>query len=266
VRAPVLAILFATGVWAQADLILSNGKIITVDERFSIAQAIAIRGTLIAAVGTDQEIAKLAGPNTRRIDLKGKAVIPGLIDNHMHLLRAAATWTKELRFDGVESRKQAIEMLRAKVKAAWELGGSSVHSTGSSPGFISEALPPVLTSNQRRADGRRCDRAATRLGKSTWRAGDGEPGDDCGRHFGSRNGCRTTDHRQWHTNGIRADPLSRHVVLHRRPRSPHGTSNRRFCMCRSTAHRAVNAVPYVCAAAPGIHTTLDLPQVVPILS
>src|SRR5665213_474136 len=99
------------------DLILSNGKIITVDERFTIAQAVAIKGDRIAAVGTTQEMARLAGPNTRKIDLMGRAVIPGLIDNHMHLLRAATTWTRELRFDGVESRKHAIEMLRARVKA-----------------------------------------------------------------------------------------------------------------------------------------------------
>src|SRR5580693_8982876 len=103
---------------APPDLIFSNGKIITVDERFSIAQAVAIRGGRIVATGTNQEIVQLAGPNTRRIDLKGKAVIPGLIDNHMHLLRAAATWVKEVRFDGVDSRKQAMEMLRARVKAA----------------------------------------------------------------------------------------------------------------------------------------------------
>jgi predicted amidohydrolase YtcJ len=100
------------------DLILSNGKIITVDERFSIAQAVAIRGNRIIATGTNQEIAKLAGPATRRVDLNGRAVIPGLIDNHMHLLRAANTWARELRWDGVESRSRAIEMLRARVKAA----------------------------------------------------------------------------------------------------------------------------------------------------
>jgi predicted amidohydrolase YtcJ len=99
------------------DLILSNGKVITVDERFTIAQAVAVRGERIVAVGTNQDIARLAGPNTRRIDLRGRAVIPGLIDNHMHLLRAAATWTRETRFDGVESRKKATEMLRASVKA-----------------------------------------------------------------------------------------------------------------------------------------------------
>jgi predicted amidohydrolase YtcJ len=100
------------------DLVLSNGKIITVDERFTIAQAVAIRGDTVLAVGTNQEITRLAGPNTRRIDLRGRAVIPGLIDNHMHLLRAATTWLRETRFDGVASRKQAIEMLRARAKAA----------------------------------------------------------------------------------------------------------------------------------------------------
>src|ERR1700677_4694857 len=100
------------------DLVLANGKIITVDERFTIAQALAIKGDRIVAVGTNQEMAQLAGTNTRRIDLMGRAVIPGLIDNHMHLLRAAATWQRELRFDGVDSRKQAVEMLRARAKAA----------------------------------------------------------------------------------------------------------------------------------------------------
>src|SRR5579883_1222526 len=103
---------------APLDLILTNGKIVTVDNRFTIAQAVAIRGDRVIATGTNQQVTRLAGPSTRRIDLSGKTVIPGLIDNHMHLLRAATTWAKELRFDGVNSRAQAIEMLRARVKAA----------------------------------------------------------------------------------------------------------------------------------------------------
>ena len=110
------------------DLILSNGKIITVDERFTIAQAVAIAGDRIVAVGTNQEMARLAGANTRRIDLMGKSVTPGLIDNHMHLLRAATTWLRELRFDGVESRKQAVEMLRAR--ANMEGPGEWVYNIG----------------------------------------------------------------------------------------------------------------------------------------
>src|SRR4051812_24334135 len=80
------------------DLILSNGKIITVDERFAIAQAVAIQGDRIVAVGTNQEITRLAGRTTRRIDLKGRAAIPGLIDNHLHLLRGGSTWQWEVRW------------------------------------------------------------------------------------------------------------------------------------------------------------------------
>src|SRR5690242_2242557 len=100
-----------------ADLVLSNGKIITVDERFTIAQAVAIKAGRIIAVGSNQEIARFAGPNTRKIDLKGRSVIPGLIDNHMHLLRAGQTWQLEVRLDGVESRKQALGMLENRAKA-----------------------------------------------------------------------------------------------------------------------------------------------------
>jgi predicted amidohydrolase YtcJ len=100
-----------------ADLVLSNGKIVTVDERFTIAQAVAIKGDRIVAVGSSQEIAKLAGPGTRTIDLMGRTVIPGLIDNHLHLLRAGNTWELELRWDGVDSRKKAIDSLRSRAKA-----------------------------------------------------------------------------------------------------------------------------------------------------
>ena len=108
----------ARGQQSAPDLILSNGKIVTVDERFTIAQAVAVAGDRILAVGSNENIAKLAGPQTRRVDLAGRTVIPGLIDNHMHLLRAALTWTRELRLDDVVSRKSAVEMLRARVKAA----------------------------------------------------------------------------------------------------------------------------------------------------
>ena len=118
--APLITIFGATLLHAQApapDLILTNGKIVTVDDRFSIAQAVAVQGGKIVAVGTNREIGALAGANTQRIDLAGRTVIPGLIDNHMHLLRAAATWQRELRWDGVTSRKQALDMLRARAKA-----------------------------------------------------------------------------------------------------------------------------------------------------
>src|SRR5262245_41653371 len=72
---------------AAPDLLFTNGKIVTVDERFTLAQAVAVRGDRIVAVGSTQEITKLAGPATRTIDLRGRTAIPGLIDNHLHLLR-----------------------------------------------------------------------------------------------------------------------------------------------------------------------------------
>jgi predicted amidohydrolase YtcJ len=97
-----------------ADLVMTNGKIITVDGKFTIAQAVAVRGDRFIAVGSNADISKLAGPNTRRIDLGGKAVIPGLIDAHAHLTRGAETWTTEARFDDVASRKQALDIVRAK--------------------------------------------------------------------------------------------------------------------------------------------------------
>jgi predicted amidohydrolase YtcJ len=73
----------------QPDLILTNGKIVTVDDRFRIAQAMAIKGERIVAVGDSHDIARLAGPDTRRLNLHSRTVIPGLIDNHTHFIREA---------------------------------------------------------------------------------------------------------------------------------------------------------------------------------
>lgn len=71
------------------DLILHNGKILTVDSKFSVAEAVAINGNQFEAVGSNEEILKLKGPNTTVVDLKGKTAIPGLIDTHSHLYNYA---------------------------------------------------------------------------------------------------------------------------------------------------------------------------------
>ncbi len=71
-----------------ADQILVNGKVLTVDEDFSIAEAIAIRHDRIIAVGSNQEIRQRAAESTKVRDLGGKTVLPGLIDNHFHFIRA----------------------------------------------------------------------------------------------------------------------------------------------------------------------------------
>jgi predicted amidohydrolase YtcJ len=69
---------------SQPDTILINGHIVTVDARFSIAQAVAISSGRFTAVGSDDAITKLAGPGTTTIDLHGQTVIPGLADGHLH--------------------------------------------------------------------------------------------------------------------------------------------------------------------------------------
>ena len=99
-----------------ADLILSNGKVATVDQAFRFAQAVAVRGDRIVAVGSNQDMEPWAGPATRRIDLAGRTVVPGLIDNHMHLMRAGTNWPWEVRWDGVGRRSTALDLLRAKAK------------------------------------------------------------------------------------------------------------------------------------------------------
>ena len=130
----VLLVLCARTSLAQQpapDIILNNGKIITVDARFSIAQAVAVRGEHIIAVGTNKEIVALAGPDTRIIDLKGRSVIPGLIDNHGHVMEEGPFWQLELRLDGIETRAEALQMIREHAKTlgpgAWvfTLGGFS---------------------------------------------------------------------------------------------------------------------------------------------
>ena len=134
------------------DTVFVNGKIITVDDRFSIAQALAIRGGRIAKVGTSAEIDALKGPATRVIDLNGRTVIPGLIDNHAHWVRAAEH--DELRFDGVTSRQRAIEMLAQRVRTTpageWivVLGGWSEEQFTDEPkGFPLEELDRIAPNN-----------------------------------------------------------------------------------------------------------------------
>ena len=96
------------------DHIFVNGKIVTVDDFFSIQEAVAVRGQRILAVGSNNEIESLAARDTQRTDLQGLTVIPGLIDNHNHVVRATEYWPNEARLDGITSRSEALEILKAK--------------------------------------------------------------------------------------------------------------------------------------------------------
>jgi hypothetical protein len=153
VPAALAVVSLATMLTAQqqtADVVLVNGKVITVDERFSVAEAVAVRGDRIVAVGTNDEVSRLAGESTRRIDLRGRAVIPGLIDNHMHLMRYGTTWRWEVRLDGVGSRKAALGRLAARVKSApagewvYTLGGWAIEQFADDPApFTRQELDTV---------------------------------------------------------------------------------------------------------------------------
>src|SRR5258708_6824608 len=110
---------FALSVAAQSpDTALVNGKIVTLDERSTIAEALAVRDGAIIAVGRSADIRGLAGPATRIIDLGGRTVIPGLIDSHMHAIRAALFYATEVNWSGARSIAEAMERIAAAARAA----------------------------------------------------------------------------------------------------------------------------------------------------
>ncbi|MGF6529409.1 putative amidohydrolase YtcJ [Paraburkholderia sp. GAS206C] len=97
------------------DLVLRNARFTTLDRAKPIASAVAIREGKFVAVGDDAEVVPLAGATTRVIDLKGRLVLPGLIDNHTHVVRGGLNFNMELRWDGVRSLADAMNMLRRQV-------------------------------------------------------------------------------------------------------------------------------------------------------
>lgn len=99
----------------QPDLILFNGKITTFDEQQPEVSAIGIKDGLVSALGTDDQLKKLADKNTQMIDLNKRRVIPGLNDSHLHLIRGGLNYNMELRWDGVPSLAYALQMLKNQV-------------------------------------------------------------------------------------------------------------------------------------------------------
>jgi predicted amidohydrolase YtcJ len=114
------------GINVPPDTIFFNGKIITVDSGFAIQQAFAVRGEQYAALGTNAAIRALAGANTRLVDLKGSAVIPGLTDNHDHLYNSAKVM-RGIDLVGATSTAEVVRRLRdglAKAKPSETVFGS----------------------------------------------------------------------------------------------------------------------------------------------
>src|SRR5262245_48815250 len=143
VAALVLCLLVAAGAWAQvADVVLINGKVVIVDQQFSIQEAIAVREGRILAVGKTADIRKLTGSGSRVIDLQGRTVIPGLIDSHLHGIRAALSFSTEVNWIGASSLDDALGRItqasRTMKPGAWLIvaGGGNVQQ------FKDKRLPP----------------------------------------------------------------------------------------------------------------------------
>jgi predicted amidohydrolase YtcJ len=99
-----------------ADLVLHNGRITTLDRSNPEANAIAIRDGLVLAAGDEAEVMRLAGDETKLIDLGGRRVIPGLNDSHTHLIRGGLNYNMELRWEGVPSLADALRMLEEQAE------------------------------------------------------------------------------------------------------------------------------------------------------
>src|SRR6266545_3563946 len=112
--APLASPAFAQG----ADTILFNGKVVTLDAAAPTAEALAVRDGKIIAVGRSADIRNLAGPGTQVIDLAGRTVIPGLIDSHMHAIRAALFYATEVNWIGAHSIPEAMARIKAAAQRA----------------------------------------------------------------------------------------------------------------------------------------------------
>lgn len=115
----------------EADLILLNGKVITADCDFSVAEAVAVDDGRIIAVGASEEIRALAGESTRVIELNGAAVLPGLIDSHAHLVSLGNELVR-LNISPAKSYQDIIELVAQRVADSepgeWILGGRWDHT------------------------------------------------------------------------------------------------------------------------------------------
>lgn len=96
-------------------LILFNGHFTTLDRAIPNPEAVAVTADVFSAVGDAEPILQSCGPNTKIIDLRGRQVIPGLIDSHTHVIRGGLNYTMELRWDGVQSLAEALRMLKQQV-------------------------------------------------------------------------------------------------------------------------------------------------------
>jgi predicted amidohydrolase YtcJ len=130
-----------------ATLIVHHARVRTLDATKPEAQAVAVAGERILAVGSDAEVMAHRGPGTQLIDAGGRRLIPGLIDSHIHVIRGGLNYNLELRWDGVRSLADAMAMLADQVARTpspqWVrvVGGFSEHQ------FAERRLPTLAELN-----------------------------------------------------------------------------------------------------------------------
>ena len=100
-----------------ADMVLRNGKIVTVDREFSIKEAVAIKNGRFIAVGSDRDVRPFMGSGTRVIDLGGRTVVPGLIDSHIHATVAGLSWDAELHWERTRTLTDGVGQIAARAKS-----------------------------------------------------------------------------------------------------------------------------------------------------
>ena len=100
-----------------AEIVLRNGKIVTVDSAFSIKEAVAIRDGRFVAAGSEREIRDYIGAHTQIIDLAGRTVIPGLIDSHIHATVAGLSWDAELHWELNRTLADGLRQIAAAAKS-----------------------------------------------------------------------------------------------------------------------------------------------------
>ena len=108
------------------EVIFYNGQFTTLNKSQPVASAVGVKDGKFVAVGSDAEVLALVGSGTRKIDLQKRSVLPGLCDNHTHVIRGGLNYNLELRWDGVRSLADALDML----KRLMEGGASKVSESG----------------------------------------------------------------------------------------------------------------------------------------
>ncbi len=134
---------FGGGGVSEPDLILVNGEVLTMDDERPRASAIAITDDEITAVGSSRSVAKLAGRHTQTINLRGRTVIPGLVDGHTHAIRGGQTFDQETYWLDAGSLREALDRVTRAASERepdeWVAVVGSWH-----PNQFSEKRPPTV--------------------------------------------------------------------------------------------------------------------------